>query len=306
MKITIALFISSIILFSSCSEKQTESSDQVLNLSMDISQGERQLTEEFNSYWYAGKAELTSYELKQERYGELHSGTAVTIFVTEDFNPEKQVKADRYNEGNISALKLNMTKKFLTGLYPYSIMTSTFNPVKTKGHALKVSTSVQDWCGQVYMQLNNKEKFEIKSHSYFESEGDQQLSLDKTWLEDEIWGLIRLNPGELPTGEITMVPSFEDIRLRHKKLRAGPVIASLVKRDSLSVYTLKYLDIERELSIYFNSSFPFEIEKWEETNGGRSSGLKSVATRIERKKLAYWNLHNNTDRKLRDSLGLPR
>ncbi|MEM1407815.1 MAG: septum formation inhibitor Maf, partial [Bacteroidota bacterium] len=41
---------------------------------------------EFNNYWYAGKAEITSYELKQSRYGEVHDGEAVLIFVTEPFS----------------------------------------------------------------------------------------------------------------------------------------------------------------------------------------------------------------------------
>ncbi len=39
----------------------------------------------FNSYWYKGTAEITSYQLSQVRYGEVHKGTAVHIFVTENF-----------------------------------------------------------------------------------------------------------------------------------------------------------------------------------------------------------------------------
>ena len=58
----------------------------------------------FSEYWYAGKAEITSYKLTQNRYGELHQGTAVNIFVTEDFLPEKQVKADNQNKKNIPVL----------------------------------------------------------------------------------------------------------------------------------------------------------------------------------------------------------
>ena len=47
----------------------------------------RNLSQEFKDYWYAGTAEITSYNLKQARYGEIHQGTAVTVFVTEDFLP---------------------------------------------------------------------------------------------------------------------------------------------------------------------------------------------------------------------------
>ena len=119
----------------------------------------RDLSQEFKEYWYAGQAELTSYELTQERYGELRRGTAVTIFVTEDFLPEAQVKADRYSKKNIPILKLNNTKKFLTGIYPYSIMTSSFVPVDREMHALKVTHSMQEWCGHVYVQLNNRKDY---------------------------------------------------------------------------------------------------------------------------------------------------
>ena len=267
----------------------------------------RKITSEFKAYWYAGKAEITSYSLSQERYGELREGTAVTVFVTEDFKPQEQVKADRYSNKNVPVMKFNGTKKFLTGVYPYSIMTSAFNPVQKDKHALKIANSVQEWCGQVYMQLNNREQFEFRSHSYFESEGDQSFNLEKTWLEDEIWNRIRINPEELPTGDISMIPAFESLRLRHKQARSYEATASLKQGDSLSIYEIKYPSLGRDLIIYFNSSFPFEIEKWEETNVGwraTDTRLTTTATRIKRIRTDYWTKNSNSDISLRDSLGL--
>ena len=38
----------------------------------------------FNAYWYTGLAEITSYSLEQARYGEIHKGSAVLIFVSEE------------------------------------------------------------------------------------------------------------------------------------------------------------------------------------------------------------------------------
>src|SRR5690606_28808422 len=191
------------------------------------SETQRNISNEFKNYWYGGKAEITSYSLMQERYGEIREGTAVNIFVTEDFLPEVQVKANNFSEENISVLKLNQMKNFNTGIYPYSIMSSTFSPIAHSGHPLKVSSGVQEWCGQVYMQLNNRDNFEIESHSYFEGEADQKLSLPKTWVENEIWNLIRINPEELPTGDIMIVPSFEYLRLRHKEIKQHSAFASL-------------------------------------------------------------------------------
>ena len=115
--VLLVLFIFSTFLFLSCYEK-TDSSNRLSPIGND-----------FKAYWYAGEAEISSYALQQARYGEIHEdGEAVLIFVTEDFNAKKQVKADRTRENNQAILKLNATKNFLTGVYPYSIMSSTFYP----------------------------------------------------------------------------------------------------------------------------------------------------------------------------------
>jgi len=261
----------------------------------------RVLSDDFKKYWYGGTAEITSYKLTQERYGELRDGSSVNIFVTEDFLPQVQVKANNYSEENIPVLKHNNTKKYLTGIYPYSIMTSTFNPVKIEGNALKITHSMQEWCGQVYVQLNNKKSFEIQAHSYFEGEADQKLLLPKNWLESELWNRIRINPEELPTGEFTILPSFEYFRMSHQKMGAHLATGNLVKGDSISTYNLSYKDLKRELKIYFSSEFPYTIERWEETH---ANGLKTTAEKIKRLKSAYWGQNSNKFLYLRDSLGI--
>lgn len=267
----------------------------------------RTVSKEFKDYWYAGNAELTSYQLMQERYGEIRQGTAVNIFVTEDFLPNEQVKANNTSDETISVLKLNQMKNFNTGIYPYSIMSSTFSPISNTAHAIKVSNSVQEWCGQVYMQLNNRDKFEIESHSYFESEADQTLSLPKTWLENELWNLVRINPDELPTGDVMIIPSFEYLRLRHKEIKEHNAFASLKQGDSITIYTLNYPDLQRQLMLFFNSTFPYEIEKWEEVNAADQNDtlrLKTTATKMKRMRIPYWNKNGNEFAHLRDSLGL--
>jgi len=267
----------------------------------------RNISNEFKEYWYSGNAEITSYTLMQERYGEIREGTAVNIFVTEDFLPQEQVKANNSSEENISVLKLNQTKNFNTGIYPYSIMSSTFSPIPNTGHPLKVSNGVQEWCGQVYMQLNNRDNFEIESHSYFEGEADQKISLPKTWLENELWNLIRINPEELPTGDVMMIPSFEYLRLRHKEIKQHNAFASLKQGDSVTIYTLNYPDLQRQLMLFFNSRFPYEIEKWEETNAvdpNDTVRLKTTALKLKRIRTDYWTKNRNEFSHFRDSLGL--
>lgn len=275
------------------------SENSQLNKSAEAPQ--RQLSEAFKAYWYAGDAEITSYALSQERYGELRDGTAVTIFVTEDFLPKAQVKADRASSSNIPVLKLNKTKNYVTGIYPYTVMSSTFTPAAAKSAALKISHATQEWCGHVYVQLNNRDQFEIIQHSYFEGEADASKTLEKTWLENDVWNLIRLNPEELPTGNLTMLPSFEFFRMHHKDIEAHIVSAKRTITDSLVAYELNYPALKRNLKIYYNKDFPHTIEHWEESY---ADGLVTTATKMKRIKTAYWGQNSTTFEHLRDSLGL--
>lgn len=176
-------------------------------------------SKEFNDYWYNGTAEITRYQLEQARYGEIHEGDAVLIFVTEDFLTNQQVKYEGGpRDQAVPILKLNFTKKFFTGIYPYSMMSSIFTPVDATQSTYKVSTSSQEWCGHSFSQLNlRKNKYEGLLRSYFQAEGDRSFSLKKAWLEDEVWSKIRLNPTQLPVGDIEMIPGTQFLRLRHRE-----------------------------------------------------------------------------------------
>ena len=266
------------------------------------------ISSELKDYWYNGTAEISSYSLQQVRYGELRDGNAVMIFVTEPFNIEKQVKADRPKKQDISVLKLNSTKKFNTGVYPYSIMNSTFYPIANNQHAIKITNSVQEWCGHVFMQLNNRKTFDIHSYSYFESEGDQDISLAKTILENELYNKLRIAPNTLPTGNLNIIPDFSYLRLAHKETKPYTCIASLKQDDTVSIYTLEYPDLNRTLSITFTSNFPYIIQGWEENyNSGFGPNAKQMTTKATLKKtmnIPYWSKNSNSDEILRNELML--
>ncbi len=287
-------FLILLVLFGSCKNDSPE--DPLLP--------KRQLSENFKKYWFSGEAEISSYSLNQSRYGENREGTAVLIFVTEDFLPEAQVKASSQNEDNIPVLKLNMTKNFITGIYPYSIMQSTFYPLEGDGHATKVSASIQEWCGQVFMQLNNRENFEIVLNSYFEGEADKDFNLEKTYLENEIWTQLRVDPNQLPSGEIEIIPSFEYLRLAHKDLKAYQAMAEFYQDGEMSVYKISYPEINRVLKIFYRNSFPYPIEGWEEITEQNGQEQITSAQKMEEIKSAYWNRNSNKDLPLRDNLKL--
>lgn len=310
MKKLILLFaLLGVLVFIACSNIKADAPIKLAeNTIVENTSPAKTLSEEFKKYWYAGEAEISSYQLEQARYGEIRKGTAVLIYVTEDFLPKKQVKADYQNTNNVPVLKLNATKKFNTGIYPYSTMQSTFYPVADNQHAIKVSNSMQEWCGHVYAQLNNKKQFEITSHSYFENEADQDFKLDKAILENEIWAKIRISPDALPQGDIQIIPSFEYSRLRHKEIKAYLAKASIQKGANTNTYTLEYPELDRSISITFDANFPYEIEQWTETFksgfGPNAKKLTTKATKIKSIKSAYWGKNSNKDEVLRDELGL--
>jgi len=266
----------------------------------------------FGKYWYQGKAELTRYELNQARYGEMHAGEAVLIFVTEPFLADRQVKLERGDPSKgVSVLKLNSVRKFFTGIYPYSLMTSTFTPVSfstNRTRTLKVASSSQEWCGQTFTQLNLRGgRYEGALRSYFEEEGDRAFGFDAGWLEDELWTRIRLAPETLPTGDVTVVPGLQYARLWHKEVRPEKARASVGAETNENVFTLDYSTIPRKLVIRFEKAFPYKIVSWEETQPGGFDGsplltTKAVATRSLL--LDYWKRHNNADAHFRKELGL--
>jgi len=290
------------------SQQSNETKDQTTEL-------EPVSAKNFGEYWYGSGAEITSYALEQARYGEIHRGQAVAVFVTEPFSKSKQVKLDDYKnagEDKVTVLKLNMTKKFLTGIYPYSMMRSTFVPIDGSA-MIKCTTTSQEWCGHTFLQLNKLDSgYRWHSFSYFESEGDKTDTLNHLLTEDELWATIRLNPDQLPTGDIELLPGTFYIRLKHRPIAAQPAEASLSTLESSdyhdkehSLYQLKYDN--RTLKIFFEKELPHRILGWEEAYSSGFGNSRQLTTRAKRKatiRSKYWTKNSNADRGIRKQLQL--
>ncbi len=274
--------------------------------------------DQFQDYWYNHGAEISRFSLQQMRYGEIHEGDAVLVFVTEKMNPDTQVKADYPGSQDIALLKLNAVRKFFTGIYPYSIMTSIFAPVDVKKYPLplKISTSTQEWCGHVYTQMNlNENEYQVRMHSYFEAEGDRDFKIQKVIPEDALWTLIRLAPASLPRGEFFMIPGTVYARLAHRPVTVQKAVSdfSLTGEKSLEgnplvIYEINFPDEQRTLRIYFEKNFPYRIQKWHETYrsliGMGAKMLTTSAFRTHTIMDPYWKHHTNKDRSRLEALGL--
>jgi hypothetical protein len=295
----------------SCTSTANELEENETNRELVVAE-----TEEgnFDEYWYQGKAEISSYDLTQARYGELRKGDAVLVFVTEPFSKSSQVKTtptSSNKEDVVSVLKLNAIKKFVTGVYDYSMLSSVFTPVDVQNqpHSIKVSTSIQEWCGHIYTQLNLQTyKYKVLLHSYFEHEADREYQVEQALLEDELFNRIRINPNTLPTGTVQIIPSTTIARLLHYKLSVRE--AEVVQKPHASnnewmTYELSYNSTpERRLSIHYQKEFPHQIEGWEEVYVDNGRLLTTTATRKKTMLLDYWNKYQLEDEALRQSLEL--
>ena len=255
----------------------------------------------FQEYWYRGSAELNRYALSQSRYGEAHEGEAVLIYVTEDFLPGPQVKYDGLGpKGDaLSVLKLNAYRRFYTGIYPYTIMTSSYTPAR-EGLALKLTSTVQEWCGQAFAQLNRRNgQLRARSFSYFQGEGDQDEALPDVPTEDALFARARRDPAGLPVGAMRLIPGLHFLRMAHRPFAPQPATASLEQGKAQWVYRLRYAS-GRELDLQIEASFPHRVTAWSER--GRGPETRAKLTRSLH--TPYWQHHRVSDAKFRDALGL--
>ena len=284
-------------------------------------------TSNVSDYWYQGKAELNTYALTQARYGELREGTASVVFVSEDFLTDEQVKNDNYDNPNSTPiLKTNLIRRFTTGIYDYSVMTSVFTPTKTseQPRTLKVTTSSQDWCGQSFTQLNmaGGDRYRAQLRSYFEREGDRTLDLAADFLEDEVFNRIR-SGGELPTGTFDVIPSTTYLLLNHAPYETTEATVSLgaysvdgegapsirvggegFEGEQLQVYTLTYPALSRTLRVVFEAAPPHSIVGWTETYPSKGRELTTTARLTHQVLDDYWSHNSVADSMRRVELGL--
>jgi hypothetical protein len=264
----------------------------------------------FWDHWGDGLAELAGYDLTLARYGAPRQGSAVTIFVTESFTNGERVKADGPGPDVFPVLKLNLVKDFPTGVYDYSLMTSTFVALESQngrpaGVPTKVSFSSQEWCGHAYQQLlfDAAEKLRDVSHSYFQGEADQNRSLaasNAATAEDALFlwarGLAypRVEPGESVAVPVAL--ALDRSRLRHVEVgleaatlsRAAATrtvtvpAGSFEVRDAVAVVTGK--TGARTWTFWVEVAAPHRLIGWETTEGERAELLATT-------RLPYWKLN---------------
>jgi len=258
----------------------------------------------FWAHWGDGRAELNGYRLVQPRYGEPRTGSAVDIFVTEDFSDSLRVKADpgKHPASDVyPVMKLNALRHFQTGIYDYKVMTSSFARVASGWPIAKVSFSSQEWCGHVYHQiLPRGVKVDGVFHSYFDGEADGRDDLPQPEggvYEDALpimlrgWGTVYLRPGE--SRKAPFLPSLLHARLDHKKLAWGQATISRsaettrvkVPAGSYDAWVWRVAEEGgRTFTYQIEAAAPYRLVRWSTDAGEEASLLGST-------RLAYWKLN---------------
>jgi len=273
--------------------------------------------EDFWAHWGDGKAELNGYRLRQPRYGTVRDGTAVLIFVTEDFDGAERVK----DEGRGAArgevypvLKLNAVRDFQTGIYDYNTMTSTFVRVGAPWPVVKVSFSSQEWCGHVYRQLLPRNGIiEDTWHSYFQGEADGRRQLpypEAGILGDAVPMLIRGWTGEWvargASREVPWLPAQLDARFRHRSpewvratvARSASPREVAVPAGDFSVDEWTVAVPGQETTVWLvEAAAPWRIVGWTRGDGESAELLGSS-------RMPYWSLNGPEGEAKLEELGL--
>ncbi len=277
----------------------------------------------FESLWYDGNAEISTYRLSEMRYGQAReNGRRIMVFVTEPMRLSTNIKPDVKlpDEEKIDVIKLNDLRKFTTGIYEYSVMTSVFASVDESKEdiplmgTMKTSFTSQEWCGTVFERMvRNDETYDGVLYSYFESEGETTYVFPhnkNAESEDNLWLIVRELKGEIlkpgDSKELPVVLSSWTRRKRHEPPRVatavlkkgGPqkVSTAIGKMDA---HTFTW-DIDGNVTtVVVEKAYPHRILSFEEPDGSRG---EIIASRRE----TYWEQTKNKHQKLRKKLELPR
>lgn len=272
-------------------------------------------SQEFAATWYDGNAELSGYRITVPRYGELRTGELVLIYVTEPMNRDTRIKDDDAPpDARVQVLKLNANLSFLTGIYPYSVMTTVFSPVddwRERGverfSPVKITLTAQEWCGHVFHGVwPGSASFESELVSYFASEGESDRVVASplgTLYEDALLIQLRELDGPFADGgdfRGHVVPSLWRVRRSHvqPEAMAATITRTNAERSGVAVtrFVLTMGSYRRTIDV--ERAAPRRIVGWSTSEGEEASLLDTA-------RLPYWRQNHVGEEALRHRLGLP-
>lgn len=271
----------------------------------------RGASSEFWDQWGDGRAELSGYHVTLDRYGEPRDAQLSLIYVTEPHDRRTWIKDDEAEEPNrVEVLKLIRSMQFLTGIYPYFVMATTFSPVaawaEERFHPVRINLDVQEWCGSVaHRVLPGAGRVRSLRLSYFEDEGEVGRELqvpEGTLYEDALLIQLRELDGEFQGGADWngfLVRGLWSLRAGHRPIEPVParILRADATRDGVAVtrFRLEAGDYWRTYDV--EKAEPRRVLGWETSTGETAEILRT-------ERLPYWTLNRRGDERYRQSLGL--
>ncbi len=271
----------------------------------------RNASSEFWEHWGDGQAELSGYRVTLSRYGEPRDATLSLIYVTEPHDRRTWIKDNAVAEPHrVEVLKLIRSMQFMTGIYPYFVMGTTFAPVDAwmdhRFQPVRINLDVQEWCGSVsHRVLPGAGEVRSLRLSYFEDEGETRSELEVgegTLYEDALLIQLRELDGPFNGGEAwegPLVRELWSLRSGHREVHAVPatITRSDARRGDVAVtrFRLDTGDYWRTYDI--EKSAPRRVLGWETSTG-------EIAEILQTERLPYWTLNGSGDERYRRSLGL--
>jgi len=285
---------------------------------------------EFWEWWGDGQAELSGYRMMVDRYGAPREAELALIYVTEPHDRRTWIKDDRVEEPHrVNVMKLNQNMAFLTGTYPYSVMTSVFAPVdryrEESFSPVRIVHSVQEWCGAYsHLVWPGPDRYRSLRLSYFAHEGERirEVEADAPLLyEDALLVQLRELDGPFAGGgdwEGMLVPELWRLRSGHRG--TDPLPARIIREEAtwmvegldragdgepggggsqmekpVTRFTLQAGEYERVFHVERDA--PRRILGWTTSTGEEARLLAS-------ERMAYWELNRPGDESWREALGL--
>jgi hypothetical protein len=233
------------------------------------------------------------------------------IYVTEPHDRRTWIKDDGVEAPNrVEVMKLIRSVHFLTGIYPYSVMASTFAPVDAWGSVrfqpVRVSLDVQEWCGSVSHRVwPAPGRLRSLRLSYFADEGETLIDRELpegTLYEDALPIQLRELDGPFNGGDDWsgwLLPELWRLRASHGPME--PVQASITRsegaRDGVPVthFLLEAGDYWRRFDV--ETAAPRRVLGWVASTG-------DTADLLSTDRLAYWSLNAPGEELFRERLGL--
>ena len=249
------------------------------------------------TYWGDGKAEFSTYEAQQVRYGQPRPSEVLHILVREPFSNRELVKAEPGSKGgSYPVIKLNQILRIPTGLYVYQQMHSAFWRAD-RGALVKATLTSNDSCGNTYKEFRALtglaalagRGWSYEWRTYWEGMSAGQATVragGDAIFYDELPLRVRTIDFARGSGEFTVRLAPSIIRSKKDEVKFAPATVRWVAgAETIGIEVAQAGGTDR---FTLDARPPHLLREWQQADGGRLRLLRHL-------KIDYWNYNQLGD-----------